>query len=243
MFTKIVGLFAVLAVCGAQKQTIKVYYESLCPDSQALITSQIYPALTGPMSLAKYVDLMLIPFGRANYTTRGDDVLFTCHHGPNECYGNKIQACAVKHIQVNSFQRDHDRESLTLEYINCLMKVGNNFPDSLYPGQKCATETHVNNWNVIDSCANSTDGSKYLQINGEETSRLNPPLTNVPTVTYGHQFDEKFQNDAVKDFHTAVCKRLVPTPKECASANTSAYTTPVAFCIVFITFVVSRLFN
>lgn len=34
------------------------------------------------------------------YTTLGADVTFTCHHGPNECYGNKVQSCAIEHIQV-----------------------------------------------------------------------------------------------------------------------------------------------
>lgn len=34
------------------------------------------------------------------YTTQGSDTMFTCHHGPNECYGNKVHSCAIEHIQV-----------------------------------------------------------------------------------------------------------------------------------------------
>lgn len=34
------------------------------------------------------------------YTTLGSDVTFSCHHGPNECYGNKVHSCAIEHIQV-----------------------------------------------------------------------------------------------------------------------------------------------
>ena len=37
---------------------------------------------------------------RKQYKTEGSDVLFTCQHGPNECYGNKVHACAIQHIQV-----------------------------------------------------------------------------------------------------------------------------------------------
>lgn len=37
------------------------------------------------------------------YTTLGSDVTFTCHHGPNECYGNKVQSCAIEHIQVRVY--------------------------------------------------------------------------------------------------------------------------------------------
>ena len=88
--------------------------------------------------------------------------------------------------QVDSFQDTYTRESLTLEFINCLMKVGNNFADSVYPGLRCSREVKLSNWDVIDNCANSTEGSKLLQKNGELTSTLNPSLTSVPTVTFRH---------------------------------------------------------
>lgn len=41
------------------------------------------------------------------YTTLGADVTFTCHHGPNECYGNKVQSCAIEHIQVRVYIFSH----------------------------------------------------------------------------------------------------------------------------------------
>lgn len=64
--------------------------------------------------------------------------------------------------------------------------MGNNFPDSIYPGKKCARETGLNNWEIIEQCANNTEGSKLLEKNGELTSSLNPSLTSVPTVTFRH---------------------------------------------------------
>lgn len=38
---------------------------------------------------------------REQFKTAGADVEFTCQHGPNECYGNKVHACAIQHIQVS----------------------------------------------------------------------------------------------------------------------------------------------
>lgn len=52
---------------------VTVYYETLCPDSQAFITEQLYPALNSP--LAKLVDLKLVPFGRANVSRETWDIL------------------------------------------------------------------------------------------------------------------------------------------------------------------------
>lgn len=109
---------------------------------------------------------------------------FTCHHGPNECYGNKVHACAIEHIQANSYQVEYTRESLTMDFINCLMKAGKNFPDNVYPGQRCASENHINNWENIKTCANSTEGSVLLRKAGESTMRLKEPLTSVPTILF-----------------------------------------------------------
>lgn len=120
----------------------------------------------------------------AQFSTQGSEVTFTCHHGPNECYGNKVHACAIEHIQANSYQIEYTRESLTLDFVNCLMKAGKNFPDNVYPGQRCATENHINNWENIKNCANSTDGSILLRKAGETTQRLKEPLTSVPTILF-----------------------------------------------------------
>lgn len=60
------------------------------------------------------------------------------------------------------------------------------FKDAVFPGQKCAKDLQLPNWQVIEECANSTEGSKLLQSHGETTNQLNPPLTEVPTITFNH---------------------------------------------------------
>lgn len=49
----------------AEQDSVKVdvYYETLCPDSRAFIVVQLYPAY---YSLKDYIDLSLIPWGRAS---------------------------------------------------------------------------------------------------------------------------------------------------------------------------------
>ena len=61
-----------------------------------------------------------------------------------------------------------------------------NNKDAAYPGAKCANELQLSNWNVIEKCANSTEGSKLLREYGVRTLSLNPLLTGVPTVTFNN---------------------------------------------------------
>lgn len=75
---------------------------------------------------------------------------------------------------------------MTLDYVKCLMQTWIQFKDATYPGARCAKELQLPNWNVIEECANSTEGSKLLQRNGERTNELNPQLTEVPTITFNH---------------------------------------------------------
>lgn len=51
---------------------VTVYYEALCPDSQAFITNQLYPVMQSP--LAKNVALKLVPFGKSNVSTHTHSV-------------------------------------------------------------------------------------------------------------------------------------------------------------------------
>lgn len=66
------------------------------------------------------------------------------------------------------------------------MQTANRFKDEIFPGARCARELQLPNWHVIEECANTTQGSKLLQDHGERTKQLNPPLSEVPTITFNH---------------------------------------------------------
>lgn len=198
-----------------------VYYESLCPDSQAFITKQLYPAYK---MLKDHIDITFIPFGKSTVRTQGSDVLFECHHGPNECYGNKIHACAITHIQVDSFQNEHTRESLTVDYIDCLMETGN-FQSESYASvaRKCADKVQVKKFESIETCANSTEGSKLLEDMGEKTDKLEKPIKSVPTITIRQTYDANIQRQSLVDFQGAVCTNLPkPMPAVCRAYSSAS---------------------
>lgn len=122
------------------------------------------------------------------------------------------------------------------------MSAGKNFNDQIYPVEKCARQTKVDNWDVIGNCANSTDGSKFLQSNGQTTMNLQPSLKSVPTITFGQQYDQEFQDQGVDNLRRALCNKISPRPKECSGADSGATEKAAAVLVTFVTFLVARLF-
>lgn len=234
------AVLVVLALAGScvgqAKVPVTVYYESLCPDSKAFIVEQLTPTARGP--LGKFIDLTLVPYGKSSFKTQGSDTEFTCHHGPNECYGNKIHSCAIKNIEAASFQAGKTKQSKTVDFINCIMS--RSFPDSTFQTQSCGDENEIRNWKSIAECANSTDGSTLLKENGLMTEALNPKLSSVPTVLFRNHFDYDTQKIATVDFRRALCQQISPSPPECMGSGAS--TTVLATLSLVGALIASRLF-
>lgn len=91
---------------------------------------------------------------------------------------------------MDSYQNTQTRETLSLDYVACLMKNANTAPKGApFPGQFCAHKLDLKNWNVIEQCSNTTEGSKLLQNHGETTNALKPQLTNVPWIVFNQVSD------------------------------------------------------
>uniref|UniRef100_A0A182QA48 Gamma-interferon inducible lysosomal thiol reductase n=1 Tax=Anopheles farauti TaxID=69004 RepID=A0A182QA48_9DIPT len=235
----VLSVFAVVCY-GQAKVPVYVYYESLCPDSARFVNEQLYPVAK---TFKKNLELHLVPFGKSTYTTQGSDVLFTCHHGENECYGNKVHACAIQHIQGNSYQPEISKEDLTLEYINCLMHRAQ-LKDGAFPTKRCADEAKIDQWQAIMECANSTEGSQLLKQYGDVTNKLQMPLKSVPTIAFKQTFDDELQKLSVSSFRHALCKNLSPQPVECLDLPSAASVSGsfASALIALAMFLVSRLF-
>lgn len=165
-------------------------------------------------------------------------------------------------LQVNSYQNTKTRESLTLDYVACLMHTANQFKDQVFPGAKCAKDLQLPNWHVIEECANTTEGSKLLQDYGERTYQLKPSLTEVPTITFNHvsslnglkqlkplpftsfadfnflgnfqQTDKDLNDFGLRDLRSAACRVMRdPKPHECSNYN-SAVSNAATFTVVSI---------
>lgn len=98
------------------------------------------------------------------------------------------------------------------------------FPDQPYGqfARRCAKDVMVKTYDSIEACANSTEGSKYLEQMGEATFKLMQPLKNVPTITIRESFDSNIQAQALTDFSSAVCQNLPkPQPSVCRAYSSA----------------------
>ncbi|CAG9821398.1 unnamed protein product, partial [Phaedon cochleariae] len=191
-----------------------VYYESLCPDSKKFFTQQLYPSLQG--NLSSFVNLILVPYGKSKSTFDVNQYQFECHHGVNECYGNKIQACALKLIDGGNNTPDFGFNKVSLGFINCLMDKADKNGQVIFPTKDCALYNHVSNLNEIDNCANHTDASNYLAMFGSMTDAVQNPLKSVPTIVFNNQFKQADTDMAQTNFVNALCQYIHgDQPAEC----------------------------
>lgn len=139
----------------------------------------------------------------------GDSYTFDCQHGPNECSGNKVHACAIKHLFPN--------DTLTLEFVHCSMS-------STYPPQSlnaCSEKLGIRK-DAIETCALGTEGSELLAKNGERTHSLKPRLNFIPWITISGIYNERNFEESLTNLKAVVCRTLLKegtTPDACTLEN------------------------
>lgn len=206
---------------------ITIYYEALCPDSIKFFQEQLDPTYK---ALGKYINVNFVPFGKAKQWYSNDSYQFECQHGPIECYGNIVQACAI-----NEF---HDPGDI-FNYVTCLMtKVNpNDVTNATYPVDRCADGLDVDK---VKDCVSGKVGLRFLSEMGNKTSNLQPPLQGVPAVAINNTFSLEQQKDAVTKLKFLVCSQLKVSsanPAECASSSVTAVSSIllVALASLFLT--------
>ncbi|KAL1492142.1 hypothetical protein ABEB36_012630 [Hypothenemus hampei] len=203
------ALFFIFAASLAitQARTIKdqdlikvdVYYETLCPDSMYFITRQYYPAFA---TLRKYLDVDLIPYGRANETVVNGTKSFTCQHGPDECYGNKVHACVLNMTTID----------VSSEFIYC--SEVSDVPASDVTLTNCANLTDIS-WADIQDCVTNGKADELLSINGKKTDSVETPF--IPTVILNGEFSQTLEDivEARGSFKKYICDLLGNPGFEC----------------------------
>nr|XP_031834094.1 gamma-interferon-inducible lysosomal thiol reductase-like [Nomia melanderi] len=194
---------------------VDVYYESLCSDSKRWLRVQLAESY---QILKDYIRLNFIPYGKASQTA--DEATgrwsFACQHGPDECNGNKAQACAIHAIQK---EEPADKvQELTERVVVCAMST--RFPPSEV--ETCAEKLWASQktQDSIKSCISSSLADELLAEYGRKTAALSPPISFVPTIVINGVYSKENQNKALNNFLKLICDNLQEgaKPSECSTA-------------------------
>ncbi|GAB6022281.1 Lysosomal thiol [Chamberlinius hualienensis] len=181
---------------------VAVYYESKCPDSMAFISEQLWPTY---QQISQIFTVTWVPFGFAEFFANGTSWDFSCQHGPEECDGNIIHSCALKYYPSNSDN---------VPFISCAMSQS----DPPAASQQCAVQYGLD-WNTINACATSEEGTQLLHDNGVTTNSANPPVTWVPWIVINDVYSEANEVLATTNFIKLVCDSYTgPLPPQCPTA-------------------------
>jgi len=188
-------LTAIIATSTAEQVKVSVYYEVLCPDSINFVINQLSPA---SKSIGNIMNIDLVPYGKASTKKNADGTYeFNCQHGPNECKGNKVHACALAKFPKES----------TLAWVKCTMSK--NSPHEA--GSACAQELGLN-FEPVDACSTSQEGDDLLAAMGVRTKILNPKATFVPWIN----LNDVHNDAAFNDLKGEVCKAYTGANKPAA---------------------------
>ncbi|XP_040572852.1 gamma-interferon-inducible lysosomal thiol reductase [Lepeophtheirus salmonis] len=182
----------------SSKLQLSVYYETMCPYCRRHILEDLHPTYT---QLSDILDVQLVPYGNAKSSSRPDGTgyTFSCQHGPTECLGNMVHACAIKYVKF----------PILMDFIACMMERSD---VPVLAGKECASKLEIE-WTEIEECSMSLEGEQLLFNNGEETNNLTPPKTVVPTDTLNGSQDD--QEELIHNLKQKICSSY-PGPKPAA---------------------------
>ncbi|XP_020283928.1 gamma-interferon-inducible lysosomal thiol reductase-like isoform X2 [Pseudomyrmex gracilis] len=180
-----------------QKVQVAVYYEALCPDSRSFVIRELGPTYT---KLKDNIDVVLVPYGKAQTTKSNNEYKFTCQHGPVECQANMIHACSIDVIQD---------PTIRLQFVTCMIESNTDPTGRL----KICAERITVDLESITKCSETNRGKELLAKYGEMTHSLVPSVSFIPTITLDGNSDH--QARILKNLMKEVCVRFKVTPKQC----------------------------
>ncbi|KAK4883625.1 hypothetical protein RN001_006944 [Aquatica leii] len=197
------GLFVLVilqSVCvlADNKLKVSIYYEVLCPDSYQFLTQQFCPVYK---KIGSSLNVHLVPYGRATHKFIDNEWIFTCQHGPDECWGNKIQACGINEVE---------EQDAKIEFMCCIM---NNYQQAATTTQLNYCVHHLNTTSKsVLNCTGSSLGTNLLVSYGNETHALNH-LSFIPTIIFNDNLTQSLdiQSSILHNFYDTTVKYLNDT--------------------------------
>jgi len=105
-------------------------------------------------------------YGNAQERKSGNQWIYTCQHGPQECYGNVLETCAKNYYPPTSSNEEF------WTWLVCMEKYAQQGVDFNTAGTKCTGSSM--SWDNIKACATNSTGNALEHIVAEVTNDLSP---------------------------------------------------------------------
>lgn len=219
---------------SATRVKVEIFYETLCPYCQNFITNSLASAWKDA-ELRDHMEVYFYPYGNAQTIPKdnvsdgyrywhaeldneGVDYVFPCQHGPDECFGNHLQACAIDMLSTQ------DRY---VPFIMCM--EGNDTVSQEMSSFDCAKSLGIS-LDEVRKCVQGKQGNDLMRTIGQVTEGLKPPAgpkEYVPWITLNGVHSGQSELDGEPGgkghFLTELCKLIDdPLPSACASVIKSA---------------------
>ena len=176
---------------------IDVLFESLCPDSINFITKSFRPFFEA-IDHQKLANVTFYPYGNAQQKFDGKKWDFICQHGVNECYGNLIESCAIK----------HNDNVFVSKFIICVEgKIKMFRQDFNATVKECLKNEDPKINTTLFECVNSDEGNKYQHEIATFTEGIVPPHTYVPWIIVDGKHDAQIETYIIEDMLKYLCEK------------------------------------
>jgi len=193
---KSVAVFlCLLALTQAATQIqLEFFTESLCPYCQQFIVSSLSKAIKCP-GIYDMANFSIYTYGNAQERQSGGQWIYTCQHGPQECYGNVLESCAKHYYNSNT---------TFWSWIVCMetaAQAGTSFDNA---GTKCSSQYSVD-WTNVKACGLNATGNALEHAEAVVTNDLSPAHQYVPWVVTNGQHNVGDEEAILTDMLKWVC--------------------------------------
>lgn len=201
--------FYILLISGApdaiKRAKVTVFYESKCPDSRRFFNQQLLPTFA---KLHKYLDLDLVPFGKARVVPPNKMI---CQHGNLECDYNRLFACIQKYERAKPMQ--------VIKTIDCIFMERESDEECITRFNDSAT-----NYQTIQACRTANESYDMMREFEQKTGRLDY----VPTLLLNDQETEDIQQGLETNMFEYLCMKAFAGAQidECAAGSATNSTSP-----------------
>lgn len=79
---------------------------------------------------------------------------------------------------------------------------------------QCANQANIP-WNFIAYCRDTRTAEHLTVLNGFKTFNVTPQINYIPTIIFDNVYNQKYQDDAERNFFNTACSLFKIKPVEC----------------------------